>query len=453
MGLGYYSIDELISLLKYVITSETQVIGISTTFFVEYSQRYAMFPSKLYFGDKLLRELPLLINQIKGQFPNIKLVIGGPAVRTKLQDSSNVDLFVEGYADQILVDYVLNLKSNKSLFFTQYHQKKPLLTNASNENFDFRNSVIDFHTDDNIFHNETLPLEISRGCIFKCKFCSYPLRGKSIKDNSFIKAENYIYDELISNYDKFGTTNYIFVDDTFNDNIEKLKLLHNTFKKLPFDINFAAYIRADLLNAFPESIDLLQEMGIKGAFFGIESLNPIARKASAKGFDSNKLLNTLEKVNVKWDNVVITSSFIYGLPNDSVDTIKDWTERVVFNSGIFDKHDLIFQPLFLQGNTSTFVSDFDLEMDKYNYKFTHDNQVWANGITTFREMSNLAKTYNQKAAEIKRPFSSFHAVTLLGYGLSMEQILNMDSHSTTDIELVENMTIERYKKYYELCQK
>ena len=68
-------------------------------------------------------------------------------------------------------------------------------------------------------------------------------------------------------------------------------------------------------------------------------------------------------------------------------------------------------------------------------------------------MSNLAKTYNQKAAEIKRPFSSFHAVTLLGYGLSMEQILNMDSHSTTDIELVENMTIERYKKYYELCQK
>jgi radical SAM superfamily enzyme YgiQ (UPF0313 family) len=257
---------------------------------------------------------------------------------------------------------------------------------------------------------------------------------------------------LLDNYDKFGTTNYIFVDDTFNDNIEKLKILNKTFKKLPFDLSFAAYIRADLLHAIPESIELLQEMGIKGAFFGIESLNSESRKASSKGFDEIKLLKLIDKVNHQWQNVVLTSSFIYGLPHDSSDSIRKWTDDIVFDSGLFNNHDLIFQPLYLQKDNTTFMSDFDLDMAKYGYKFTNDKQIWKNDITTFREMFNLAKEYNLKAGSTKRPFSSFHSVTLLGYGLSPKQVCDLDSHNKNDVEFVENLTIERYKQYYELVK-
>jgi len=365
-----------------------------------------------------------------------------------------IDLFIEGYADGLLVDYVNSLKGlSKKLFFSNYHKNVPLISNPMNENFNFRSSSILFTEEDGILENETLPLELARGCIFKCKFCAYPLRGKTKDDISFLKHENNVFDELVYNYEKFKTTNYIFVDDTFNDSITKLELLHRLFEKLPFKINFAAYIRPDLLNAYPETIDMLKEMGIKGAFFGVESLHDNARKSILKGFSTDRLLNIIDTVNKKWNDVAITSSFIYGLPGDTPETIKSWTNDIIFNSKLFDRHDLIFQSLYILGKSATYKSDFDEDMEKYNYRLVEGKRGWVNDVTSFSEMFEYAKESNLRSKDLPRPFSSFHCVSLLGYGLSMEQILNLDSHNEKDIEFVENLTIQKYSEYAELIRK
>jgi predicted nucleotidyltransferase len=449
LGLGYYSLSEMTAMIETNIDDKTLVLGISTTFFVEYSPRNAHFPSRLYkFGDSYKNDIKEITNHFKIKYPQLKIVIGGPSARSKVTEDSQVDLFIEGYADNEFLNYILNLKNNNRIFYSSYHCNVPLISNLNN-NFNFRNCMTTYISSDNILFGETLPLEISRGCIFKCKFCSYPLRGKNKNDLSYIKDENILYQELIQNYENHGTTSYIFVDDTFNDSQDKLELLYNIFKKLPFKIKFSAYIRIDLLYAYPKSIDLLKEMGICGAFFGIESLNPQSRKASSKGFNNDKLYETIRNVNNIWKDVFITSSFIYGLPYDDANTVQDWTTNIVFNSGLFDHHDLIFQPLYLVGpNNSTYTSDFDLEMDNYGYKFSPHSPYWVNSTTSFREMSNLSKHTNIECAKISRPFSSFYCSILLGYGLTTEEIKSLDSHNEIDINFVEDLTIKKYTEYF-----
>ena len=49
-------------------------------------------------------------------------------------------------------------------------------------------------------------------------------------------------------------------------------------KRLPFELKYRAYIRADLMGAFPETIDLLYQSGLRSAFCGIETLHERASK-------------------------------------------------------------------------------------------------------------------------------------------------------------------------------
>jgi hypothetical protein len=452
MGLGYFSIDEMIKLLEHFVTSETLFVGISTTFFVDYSHPYAIFYSKLYSGNKILREMPELLSRIKDRFPNIKIVVGGPAVRNKIVDNSSVDLYIEGYGENALLEYAESLKKKKSVFYSEYFKNTPLVTNPKDENFDFHNCTIKFESNDCLFPGEAVPLELSRGCIFRCKFCSFPLRGRSIKDGSFIKNMDILYRELMENYQRWGTVNYSLVDDTFNDNQEKLRAIAAVLNRLPFKINFASYIRADLVYAYPESLQLLKEMGICGAFLGIESFNSVSRRLSAKGFNTDKLLEVIDSMNREWKNVIITSSFIYGLPGESAETANEWTDNILFKSGLFDKHDILVQPLFIDRNTKSFKSDFDMESEKYGYQFPNPESpwYWSSPTTNFNEMKELSAQAMKRAAQTFRPFLSHHIPILLGYGIPLEKTLSLDYHKPEDIDFVENLTIERYRQYYNM---
>jgi hypothetical protein len=448
LGLSYFSGDELLEMFKKCVDARTLVIGISTTFLASFSIRYSLFKKRVLPRDNMINEIAYAITSIRELYPQIKLVIGGPYARKFSRGLTNINLYVEGYADRILPNYVDELKKlrPKTRYF-QFHNNAPLITQQSDTSFDFRHSQIAYDLDDNILRGETLALELARGCIFNCKFCGTPDRGKSIKDNSFLKDENIVYSELMRNYDNFGTTNYIVIDDTFNDSVDKIQILHSVLTKLPFKLRLSAYIRIDLLHAHPHTIPLLWEMGLRGAFFGIESLHTPTRKTISKGFDLDKLLKILDKVNSSWPDVYKTSSFVFGLPKDTPETITAWTNDLILGSGLFDTHDVIAQPLYLANPAmSTYMSEFDANAEKYGY-ILKDGKNWNNDVTSYQEMFDLASWANVRFAEIRRPFSSFQMVTLHGYGLTNEELSRIDSHRDEDIEYIQNLTDEMYSKY------
>ena len=81
--------------------------------------------------------------------------------------------------------------------------------------------------------------------------------------------------------------------DTFNETTEKLLSVKRAIDRIGIDINFWAYLRMDLIHAHPEQLEILRDIGIRGAFLGIESLYDPSAKLVGKGFGRE---NTIEMV-------------------------------------------------------------------------------------------------------------------------------------------------------------
>lgn len=224
-----------------------------------------------------------------------------------------------------------------------------------------------FIDSDYILPRETLPMEISRGCIFNCKFCSFGLRARDKFD--YNRHATLVADEIEYNRDKFGSTNYYFLCDTFNDTTMKLENIANELSRRDLKISFVSYLRHDLLHTFPEQIQILKDMGIRGAQFGLETFNYASGKTIGKGLHPDKVKELLIKLNTEWPETMINSIFIVGLPHSTMDehdsTVEWIKEKKVLASAMF-------YPLHLNKDIKD-ASEFSKNAEKYGY---HDLEQW-----------------------------------------------------------------------------
>ncbi len=419
----YMSGEELLSTTKQFVSEKTLAIGISTTFYTvnDTKNKFINNDNDKYEFSTLPENILSTINHLKEEFPQLKIVAGG----AKSEAASNIpviDTVIHGYAEDRFLDYLNNLPTNSKhkkakTFQIQSENSCPrvISTDPLNKLFSIEKLSHRFTKQDCILPGETLPLEVSRGCIFKCSFCAFPLNGKSKLD--YLRDPELIKDELIHNYENFGTTNYFLSDDTFNDSTEKLYRLHKVITSLPFKINFVTYLRLDLLNAHKEQISLLKEMGLASPFFGIESLNQKSASVIGKGMNVDKSKEFLLDLYYNhWkEEIPITCSFIIGLPYETKETIQntyDWVRNTPINS--------IFFPLALT-HKSFYKSEFDTNHAKYGYTMDVDTGYWENENFTFKEATDLAESYNQELMRKNDYPSSWFLITLLNHGYTLEE--------------------------------
>ena len=102
-----------------------------------------------------------------------------------------------------MLSYLNSLPNNKkktsSNLFTLHthlleHSPTIIKDDPINKTFSIETLGHKFIEQDCILPNETLPLEVSRGCIFKCSFCAFPLNGKTKLD--YLRSPEYIKNEL-----------------------------------------------------------------------------------------------------------------------------------------------------------------------------------------------------------------------------------------------------------------
>jgi radical SAM superfamily enzyme YgiQ (UPF0313 family) len=251
--------------LSKLIGPETLAIGVSTSFFYNANTKKKFISASRTFETVIPDYIRSLLERIKRE-NKIKIIAGG-ANSYQIKNDDLFDTVMHGYSEQTVVNYLNSLKSGKKNIYPKIGTTEYI--DGSMDHFDIETLEHRWDKDDCVLESETLPIEISRGCIFKCKFCSYPLNGK--KKFDYLRDPERIKQELIYNYENFKTTNYFFTDDTFNDSTFKLEQLHKVITELPFNIKFVTYLRLDLLYAHPEQINMLYEMGLGSAFFGIES--------------------------------------------------------------------------------------------------------------------------------------------------------------------------------------
>lgn len=455
-------ISKVLCLLEKFIGRDTLFVGFSTTFMNNgVSALYDSVHTKLdtanyttaYKGDNAMAtdvdKLYAIKKWIKNVRSSIDLLVGGARASTAFDPIGDVRIL--GYGEIHGVDYVRwKLKENK--FFNCHVSETGVRTldyNSKAIGFNFSKSVTKWVDEDCIQPNETLPIEISRGCIFKCSFCSYPLNGKTKLD--YLKSVELLKAELLHNYHKFGTTRYVFSDDTYNDTTSKLEWINKVREDLPFDLKFATYARLDLIAAHPEQIELLKQNGLKYVFFGIETLNHEAGKTIGKGAKPERLIETLYKCRESWGNDVATcAGFIAGLPKDTYTTIENWLEQVANPS--FPLHTVTVSPLMLADKTKTkrpWLSDIEKDVEKYGYTLDDKGQ-WSNHTysTTQKGCSDLGSRVTRYMERTGRTIAPAHiSLALEDYGFTKTDILISGRVYSTERSALASLVYQRYVNY------
>jgi radical SAM superfamily enzyme YgiQ (UPF0313 family) len=410
----YFSYDELDELLRKFIGPETVAIGVSTTFFVNTTSKKQFIGVKRNLKTVLSDDVRQLLENIKKEY-NVKIVAGG-ANSYQVPGDTLFDAVFHGYSEQSVVQYLHSLTNGKKMLHPKIGNTE--IIDGAKDHFDIETLSHQFINEDCILPGETLPIEISRGCIFKCKFCSYPLNGK--KKFDYLRDPERIKQELIHNYENYGTTNYFFTDDTFNDSTFKLEKLHKVITELPFKIKFVTYLRIDLLYAHPEQIQMLYEMGLGSVFFGIESFNPASSKAIGKGMDPDKIKKFIYELHdIHWKKEIpITCSFIIGLPGESLEKITE-SRAWCSNAPISD----VWFPLFIKAD-SHYKSEFDTDYADYGYTLIEDGN-WISDQMTFAQALELSDKFNHDGIYSVKPPSSWYIFGLLSYGYTIQQLKDM----------------------------
>jgi hypothetical protein len=454
--------SDLEEILDKILTKDTLWLGISTTFLHDifgfpFFRSQQSFDKRFSHIPNLDKELRRFVDYVKSRSPRAKLIAGGSR-----------RFMIEQFGFQVFKFY----NDKEIIEFTDYcagTSKRTNLKYLSNvidgsEYMDFPSSTIEFNHNDIIYPNEALPIEVSRGCIFKCKFCAFPMNGKA--KGEWIKHSNVLLNELTKNYEEYGITNYVFSDDTYNDSADKVKLLYDdVYSKLPFKMSFTSYIRLDLMMRFPETVDYLKESGLTSALFGIETINHASGKAIGKGVDPKEQFQFLRDLkNNQFKDVVTHSGFIIGLPKDRPDEMERLEEFIFSDDNCLDS--VIVEPLFITPKdiahiNKSYYSEFDLEYEKYGYECyeqiedsTFNEVRWRNPNLSFGfdEAFAFSRRINSKmeAESDKFKFGGFGFHHMLSLGISREDLVTL---SKRQIKQKYNMKQILDDRKYEYRQK
>lgn len=416
--LGKFSV-QVKEILTKNIGSKTLVLGFSSTF--------------ISFND-----IPLIvktINTVKSINPNIKIVVGGNKIPLLNSIDQHIDYYVQGLAEESFLQLVKEIELNKTDIPKFWND------DIFADSYNFSESIPAFSLHDSIQKRETLPLELSRGCRFKCKFCSYPLLGRNPRSTKYIRSEYSIAKELESNYNNFETTNYIITCDTFNETTEKLLTFKRSIDSVGIKINFASFLRLDIINAHREQIDILKEIGLASGIFGIESLNDKAAKAVGKGLGRDNVINILNILRQTWGNQIRTSSnFISGLPHETKETLDEWIGFLCTNEVKLHFRRII--PLFIPGPRSPgFHSEFTREHKKYGYELT--DMGWQNENLTCTQAKEITEYWNPILEETNE-IAGFNFMSLRNFKLDTLDVKNRNISIEDSLEKKFNEYLNNY---------
>lgn len=164
-------------------------------------------------------------------------------------------------------------------------------------------------------------IQTQRGCPYKCDFCC----GRDIPMYNKVRMHSpkRVVKEMDELNKKFGFKHFMFYDDEINVNIKRLKVLCDALKDKPY--KHRGFVRTDMIDRFPESIQWMKDAGFVKLCTGIESgsdriLNLINKKTSA-------LMNLRAAKIIKDAGIHFEAFMLFGHPSETrhdIELSKQW---------------------------------------------------------------------------------------------------------------------------------
>ena len=418
--------DKMLQLLRSLITKETKVLGISAAWFDKHHDNSANAWATQSFFDKFKRV-----------YPQVIIVTGGTKTNVQSLLFKKSSWFITGFSDIAFIR-LLDFLYDKNVPPKYWRNSNTKIIQGDAHypvsNMDELETV--FKLEDRFLEYQPMPLEVSRGCIFKCAFCTHPFLGK--KSYDYIRSAENIANELRRNFELFGTYRYTISDDTFNDSYEKIDIVNKAIEiaKLP-KFEFVGYIRPEILVTKLDMLPKLISLGLKGAHLGIESMNNQSRKVIGKGMDINKVLDIVEKL--RENDVKLHASFIVGLPYNTEEDIIGSNDFLIENRHRYFQSWYFNELGLAKSESGEPYSLFEKDPAAYGIEtFEIPNSPWLDwknnlGIT-YSRATEIAKKCNNESFQYTQ-FGGWSLAQAWFHNLSNEQI-NNQTYKTINIDSI-----------------
>lgn len=191
----------------------------------------------------------------------------------------------------------------------------------------------------NSSHKRNAPLWVTRGCPYRCTFCSAPdLNGKPVRTHSLA----YMREWILNLYKNHGVRWFNIVDDNFTYNVSYAKEFCKMVIALNLDVGFGTPNGIRVQRGDQELWHLMKKAGWKTIIIAPESGSKTSLARMRKDLDLDIIPPAVEKI--KEAGLKVNGLFLIGFPGDTKDDLiktKDFILNCKFDFFYLN----VFQPL------------------------------------------------------------------------------------------------------------
>jgi len=228
-----------------------------------------------------------------------------------------------------------------------------------------------------------LPLNSSRGCAYRCRFCTYHwlFPRVSFKSIEVLKAE-------LKAIAGLGFVTHIrFTDDNFTANQARMKTVLEMMIREGFEFTWSSFARASALT--PQLVKLMKRAGCEFVDLGLESGSQRILNHMDKRLEITQSRQAVAMLNDA--GIISRGSFIIGYPGETPDTFSE-TLQFIHDSGLPYYHPYLF---YYTANTL-------IHQERERWGLRGLGLAWAHDTMNSAEAARLM---SRMSAEIDKSFT------------------------------------------------
>lgn len=369
------------------------------------------------------QEIAKIIKKIN---PAILVIAGGihasALPKETLLENPEIDLVVIGEGEYTFLEICKNLsikkdiniisgiayRKGKKILFTSPREllhKLDQLPFPSRDLVDMRNYFVPSHMN---IGKRSVTLISSRGCPAQCTFCaSSIIAGRKFRAHS----PEYVIKEINFLQEKYGIDHFIFEDDSFTINRERVEKLCKLLIKMKQKIVWSCFGRVTTVDK--KLLELMKKAGCYLIGYGVESGNDVVLKKIKKGITRQQCLTAFRKS--KEAGLKTQGFFMIGHPGDTKKTI---LETINFAIKL-DPSIAFFSPLVPYPGTEIYNKSnnlsFNPSKDWSNYSPFGDNLAIKSNIISSHDLKHYCSlAYRKFYLRPKYLFNKLKSISTFG---------------------------------------
>ncbi len=273
-----------------------------------------------------------IARHLKQKSPNLKIILGGPHVtllpEETLASSPDINIIVRGEGDATIIELLQAMENHRplgSVAGISYRSDGKIVHTADKE------STIDIDTlpytalhllpwqkyQPHPPHGMAKPfsaLVTSRGCPYRCAYCSKPVFGSRFRAQS----PDRVVAEIVYLQEKFGVREIAFYDDSFTLDKKRVHAIAEKIIAKKLKIAWTCETRVNLVDK--ELLAQMKQAGCYAVAYGIESASPKIIKTLQKDITLEQVetaVRTSREVGLQ-----VVGYFMLGSPGETPQTIQ-----------------------------------------------------------------------------------------------------------------------------------